>query len=84
MLPLLRHAFTRRIFTTLLFELFALNFVFFLLIQARAFQWVKGVHPGWTISFAVVCTFVVQFSLWSFGLYSLELNLDYRCVCCLR
>ncbi len=71
MVPILKHSFTKRIFTTLVFELLALNFCFTALVLSRSFYWAKDTHPYYlTALFALSNTFVVQFSLWSFGLYS--------------
>ncbi len=83
MLPLLKHSFTRRIFNTLAFELVTLIACFFLLIVARDIWWhtdkfalnpatVDARNLFLTALFAVSNTLVVQFSLWSFGLYSRE------------
>ncbi|MGH9363292.1 MAG: sugar transferase, partial [Thermoanaerobaculia bacterium] len=73
MLPILRHTFTRRIFNTLVFELVALNACFLLLVLSRGLYWsASNFYPVLTGLFAVSNTLVVQFSLWSFGLYSRE------------
>ena len=73
MLPLLRHVFTKRIFAIFLFELFALICCFELLIQARITYWNDiNKFPVTTFFFALTNTLLVQFALWSFGLYSRE------------
>jgi sugar transferase (PEP-CTERM system associated) len=57
----------------LLFELLALNCCFFLLIQGRLELWDKdNPHLALTLSFALCCSLMVQFALWSFSLYSRE------------
>jgi sugar transferase (PEP-CTERM system associated) len=73
MVPILRHSFTKRIFNTLAFELFALNACFLLLVFSRTLVWSDtNQHAILTVLFAVSNTLAVQFSLWSFGLYSRE------------
>ncbi len=73
MVPILRHSFTKRIFNTLAFELLALNTCFLLLVFSRSMVWSReNRHAFLTVVFAISNTFVVQFSLWSFGLYSRE------------
>ena len=71
MLLLLRHTFTRRILATLVFELVLLNVCFFFLVFFRELSWSQSLeHPVLTGLLALSSTLVVQFSLWSFGLYS--------------
>jgi sugar transferase (PEP-CTERM system associated) len=77
MLSVVRHSFTPRIAATVCFEVFALNFLFW----SQPFPVFVGTDPtgalaesSWAI--VTVCalfnTAVVQFSFWSFGLYSRE------------
>lgn len=76
MFPLLKHRFTTRIFFTLLFELFAVNLGLLALLFARSAAWSQeGWFDGAAFSyrmplFAFCGTLVIQFGLWSFGLYS--------------
>src|SRR5262245_39869627 len=73
MVPILRHSFTKRIFNTLAFELFALNACFLLLIFSRSLVWsADNWHAVLTILFAVSTPLGIPFSLWSFGFYSRE------------
>ncbi len=71
MLPLLRHRFTPRIFFTLLFELFALNLGMVALLYTRSAWWGDAAELSVDVPlFALSATLVIQFGLWSFGLYS--------------
>ena len=74
MVPLLKHSFTPRIFKTLAFELLALNLCFSSLVLGRNSSTLSSEsrYMFLTALFAISNTVVVQFSLWSFGLYSRE------------
>ncbi len=69
MLPLLKHRLTRRVLFTLLFELVALNFVILGVLYARLLWWNAPELNGKTVLFSLSATLVIQFGLWSFGLY---------------
>src|SRR5262245_56771284 len=72
MFPVLRHCFTRRIFCTLMFELLALTACFSVLLLTNS-VWSQAEYlTVWTVVFAFINTCLVQFALWSFGLYSRE------------
>lgn len=72
MLLVLRHAFTKRILATLIFELVVLNICFVACVKAREVLWLSSENAPLelTLPFALACSIVVQYSLWSFGLYS--------------
>jgi sugar transferase (PEP-CTERM system associated) len=73
MLLVLRHAFTRRILATLIFELVVLNICFLFCVKVREVLWTTAATPlPFTIPFSLACSIMVQYSLWSFGLYSRE------------
>ena len=70
MLPLLKHRFPPRVLFTLLFELVALNLGLMGLLFVRLARSVSP-HVSFLIPlFALTGTLVIQFGLWSFGLYS--------------
>ena len=70
MLPLLKHRFPPRVLYTLLFELVALNLGLMGLLFVRLARSVSP-HVSFLIPlFALTGTLVIQFGLWSFGLYS--------------
>ena len=80
MLALLRHRFTPRILSTFVFELIALNMCLMAVVWTRSFLWTQRLEDGGFgstfqqahlgVAFALCCTLVIQFVLWSCGLYS--------------
>jgi sugar transferase (PEP-CTERM system associated) len=70
MLPLLKHRLPRRVFFTLLFELVAVNLGLAVLLYARSAWWDSPQYSPRIPLFALSATLVIQFGLWSFGLYS--------------
>lgn len=73
MIPLIKHRFTLRIFFTFLFELFAVNAGLLALLYTRsALNHVAELNVRIPL-FALCSTLVIQFGLWSFGLYSRQI-----------
>jgi sugar transferase (PEP-CTERM system associated) len=72
MFPLLRHRLTPRVLFTLVFELVAISAGLIGLLKLRSVWWDGVVQTSATrvCLFALSTTLVIQFGLWSFGLYS--------------
>ena len=72
MVTVLKQRLTRRVFCTLLIELVALNAGLAAALYARSASWSGTEFSPKILLFALTATLVIQFGLWSFGLYSLR------------
>lgn len=70
MFPVIRQRLTPRISFTLLFELVAINLVVLALLGWRSAELELAGYSHRIPLFAICATLVIQFGLWSFGLYS--------------